>query len=87
MADYMVDHTAKLTNTKALLTMENNFLFTFLAGRTKEQLLDKGISQKSTKRVGSIVVCSAFCPGSAKRNPLDSGKMACLPKLEYEFLE
>ena len=52
----------------------------FLAGQTKEQVLDKGIRQKSTKRVGSIVVCSAFCPGSPKRDPLDSEKMACLPK-------
>ena len=59
----------------------------FLAGRTKEQVLDKGIRQKSTKRVGSIVVCNAFCPGSPKRDPLDSEKMAYLPKLEYEFRE
>ena len=50
-------------------------LFTFLAGRTKEQVLDKGIRQKSIKRVGSIVVCSAFCPGSPKRDPLDFEKM------------
>ena len=28
-------------------------------------MLDKGIRQKSTKRVGSIIVCSAFCPGPA----------------------
>ena len=48
-------------------------------------VLDKGIRQKSTKTVRSIVVCSAFCPGSPKRDPLDSEKMACLP--EYEFLE
>ena len=41
-------------------------------------MLDKEIRQKSTKRVGSIVVCSAFCPGSPKRDPLDSEKMACL---------
>ena len=58
-----------------------------MAGRTKEQVLDKGIKQKSTTRVGSIIVCSAFCPGSPKRDLLDSEKMACLPKLEYEFLE
>ena len=50
--------------------------FTFLAGRTKKQVLDKGIRQKSTKRVSSIVVCSAFYPGSPKRDTLD-----------YEFLE
>ena len=50
--------------------------------------LDKGIRQKkSTKRVGSIIVCSAFCLGSPKRDPLDSEKMAYLPKIEYEFLE
>ena len=65
----------------------NIYLFTFLAGRTKEQVLDKGIRQNSTKRVGSIVVCSAFCLWSPKCDPLDSEKMACLPKLEYEFLE
>ena len=35
-------------------------------------MLDKRIRQKSIKRVGSIVVCSAFCPGSPKRDPLDS---------------
>ena len=63
----------------------NMSLLTFLAGRTKEQVLDKGIRQKSTKRVRSIVVCSAFCPRSPKRDPLDSEKMACLPK--YEFVE
>ena len=57
----------------------------FLAGRTKEQVLDKGIRDKSTKRVGWIVVCSAFCPGSPKSDQLDSEKMACLPK--YEFRE
>ena len=50
-------------------------------------MLDKGIRQKSTKRVGAIIVCSAFCQGSPKRDWLDSEKIACLPKLEYEFLE
>ena len=66
----------------------NISLLTFLAGRTKERVLDKaGIRQKSTKRVGSIVVCGAVCPGSPKRDPLDSEKMACLPKVEYVFLE
>ena len=38
----------------------NISLFTFLAGRAKEQVLDKGIRQTSTKRVGSIIVCSAY---------------------------
>ena len=38
----------------------------------------KGLGKKSTKRVGSIVVCSAFCPGSPKCDPLDSKKMAIL---------
>ena len=59
----------------------------FLAGRTKEQVLDKGIRQKSTKSVGLIIVCSAYCPGSPKRDPMDSEKMACQQKLEYEFLQ
>ena len=31
----LVDHKVKLTNTKALLTMEKYSLFTFLAGQTK----------------------------------------------------
>ena len=39
-------------------------------------MLDKGIRQTSTKRVGSIVVCSAFCPGSPKCDLLDSEKMS-----------
>ena len=47
----------------------NISLFTFLAGRTKEQVLDKGIRQKSTKRVGSIVVCSAFLSGVSQAWP------------------
>ena len=43
----------------------------------------KGLGKKS----GLDLVCSAFCPGSPKRDLVDSEKMACLPKLEYEFLE
>ena len=47
----LVDHMAKLTNTKALLTMEK--YFSIHVPRTKEQVLDKRIKKKSTKRVGS----------------------------------
>ena len=76
----LVDHMAKLTNTKALLTMDK--YFSIHVPGWSEQVLDKRIRQKSTKKVGSIVVCSAFCLGSPKRDPLDSKKIACLPKLE-----
>ena len=41
---------------------------------SKEQVLDKGIRQKSTKRVNSFIVCSAFCPGPPNRDPMDSEK-------------
>ena len=43
---------------------------------SKEQVLDKGIRQKSTKRVNTFVVCSAFCPGPRPPNcdPMDSEK-------------
>ena len=80
----LVDHTAKLTNTKALLTMEKYFSI-HVPGWSdhRNMMLDKGIRQKSTKRVGWIIVCSAFYPGSPKRDPLDSEKMACLPKSEF----
>ena len=36
---------------------------------SKEQVLNKGIRQKSTKRVNSFIVCSAFCPGPLNRDP------------------
>ena len=36
---------------------------------SKEQVLDKGVRQKSTKSVNLFIVCSAFCPG-----PMDSEK-------------
>ena len=41
---------------------------------SKEQVLDKGIRQKSTKRVNSFIVCSAFGPGPPNRDPIDSEK-------------
>ena len=87
-ADYqhgLVDHRPNLQTQKPSWQWRNISLLTFLAGWTKEQVLDKGIRQKSTKRVGSIVVCSAFCPGSDKRDPLDSKKMACLPELRVQI--
>ena len=37
---------------------------------SKEQVVDKGIRQKSTKRVNSFIVCSAFCPGSRSKKRL-----------------
>ena len=48
------------------------FTISFLAGMSKEQVLDKGIRQKSTKRVNSFIVCSAFCPGPPSRDPMGS---------------
>ena len=41
---------------------------------SKEQVLDKGIRQKSTKRVNSFSVCSAFCPGLRNRDSMNSEK-------------
>ena len=41
---------------------------------SKEQVLDNGIKQKSTKRVNLFIVCSAFCPGPPNRDPMDSEK-------------
>ena len=49
-------------------------LYKFLAGTSKIQVLDKGIRQKSTKRVNSFIACSAFCPGPPNRDPRDSEK-------------
>ena len=60
--------------------MEKSFSIHVPGWSDKGTGVDEGIRQKSTKRVGSIVVCSAFCPGSPKRDPLDSEKMAYLPK-------
>ena len=37
-------------------------------------VLDKGIRQKSTKRVNSFIFCRAFCPGPPNRDPMDSEK-------------
>ena len=34
----------------------------------------KGLGKKSTKRVNSFIVCSAFCPGPPNRDPMDSEK-------------
>ena len=41
---------------------------------SKEQDLDKGIRQKSTKRVNLFIVCSAFCPWPPNHDPMDSEK-------------
>ena len=49
-------------------------IYNFFAGMSKEQVFDKGIRQKSTERVNSFIVCSAFCPGPPNRDPMDSKK-------------
>ena len=41
---------------------------------SNEQVLDKGIRQKSTKRVNSFIVCSAFSLEPLNRDPMDSEK-------------
>ena len=65
-----VEQTAYRREIKGLVTMDiNPFLYNFLAGMSKEPVLDKGIRQKSTKRVNSFIVCSAFCPGPSNRDP------------------
>ena len=70
-----VEQTALRREIKGL--MDNGYksaLYNFLAGTSKEQFLDKGIRQKSTKTVNSFIVCSAFCPGPPNRDPMDSEK-------------
>ena len=41
---------------------------------SKAQVLDKGIRQKSTKRVNSFIACSAFCLGHPTMTPRNSEK-------------
>ena len=60
---------------KDLVTMDINPSLQFLAGTSKAQLLDKGIRQKSTKRVNSFIACSALCTGPPNRDPRDSEKL------------
>ena len=45
-----------------------------MPGTSTEQVVDKGIRQKSTKRVNSFTDGSAFCPGAPKHVPSDSEK-------------
>ena len=54
---------------KDLVTMDIPRLYKFLAGTSKAHVLDKGIRQKSTKRVNSFIACSAFCPGHPTVTP------------------
>ena len=49
-------------------------LYKFLAGTSKEQVLDKGIRKKIHKRVNSFIAGSAFCPGLPNHEPMDSEK-------------
>ena len=49
-------------------------LYKFLAGTSKAQIFDKGMRQKSTKRVNSFIACGAFCPRPPNRDPRDSEK-------------
>ena len=42
----------------------------FLAGTSKEQVVDKWIRQNSHKRVNSFIDGSAFCPGAPEPCPL-----------------
>ena len=44
-----------------------------MPGTSTEQVMDKGIRQKSTKE-NSFTDSSAFCPGAPKRVPSDSAK-------------
>ena len=78
-------HRPNLPTQKPSWQWRNSSLLTFLAGRTKEQVLDKGNRQKIHKTSG-LNRLQCLCPGSPKRDPLDSEKMQRLPKLEYEFL-
>ena len=54
---------------KGLVTMDINPSLQILGCYVKEQVFDKGIRQKSTKRVNSLIVCSAICPGPPNRDP------------------
>ena len=49
-----------------------------LAGTSKAQVLDKGIRQKSTKRVNSFIACSAFGSGTPNRDSRGSEKWWCV---------
>ena len=61
--------------------------FTFLAGRTKEQVLDKGIDKNPQKDWAQSLFAVSFVRGLPSVTRWTLEKMACLPKLEYEFLE
>ena len=71
-----IEQTAFQREIKDLVTMDTNCLYKFLAGTSKAQVWDKGIRQKSIKRVNSFIACSAFCPGPPNRDPQDSAMMA-----------
>ena len=49
-------------------------LYKSLARLTKKQVFDKGIRQKSTKRVNSFIVCGAICLEPLHRGRHDSEK-------------
>ena len=49
-------------------------LYKSLAATSKEQVFDKGIRQKSTKRVNSFTVCCVDCSEPPSRGRLDSEK-------------
>ena len=56
----LVEKTAYRREIKGLVRMDIN---------PSLQVLDKGIRQKSTKRVNLFIVCSAICPGPLNRDP------------------
>ena len=66
-----VKQTAYRREIKGLVTMDINLSLQILG---LEQVLAKGIRQKSTKRMNSFIVCSAFCQGPPNRDPMDSEK-------------
>ena len=67
---------------KGLVTMDINPLAGGTggsgSGMSKEQILDKGIRQKSTKRVNSFIVCKLQCILSGATEPWKLWETACL---------
>ena len=58
-----IEQTAFQREIKDLVTMDINPSLQILGWYVKAHVSDKGIRQKSTKRVNSFIACSAFCPG------------------------
>ena len=70
----LVEQTAYRTEKKRPCDNGYKSVFTNPWLLRQKQVFDKRIRQKSTKRVNSLIVCSAICPGPPNRDPMDSEK-------------